>query len=75
MADLLVDLGRNATARRLVSALGLPLPLPTALRRGRGAMPSQPLADQSVVVGAGAVAPLVPMLAATLAATGADPGL
>jgi 3-oxoacyl-[acyl-carrier protein] reductase len=75
MTDLLVDLGRNATARRLVSALGLPLPLPTALRRGRGPMPSQPLSDQSVVVGAGAVAPLVPMLAATLAAAGADPWL
>ena len=34
MTDLLVELGRNATARRLVSALGLPLPLPTVLRRG-----------------------------------------
>ena len=34
MTDLLLDLGRNATTRRLVGVLGLPLPVPTALRRG-----------------------------------------
>jgi len=73
MTDLLVELGRNATARRLVSALGLPLPLPVALRRGRGPLPSQPLADQSVVVGSGAEAPLLAMLASALTEAGADP--
>lgn len=73
MSDLLVELGRNAAARRLVSALGLPLPLPVALRRGRGPLPSQPLADQPVVVGAGPVAPLLAMLASSLAEAGADP--
>ena len=75
MTDLLVELGRNATARRLVSALGLPLPLPTVLRRGRGALPSRPLADQAVVVGAAGAAALVPMLAGTLGPAGADPFL
>ncbi|MDO9022603.1 MAG: 3-oxoacyl-ACP reductase [Myxococcales bacterium] len=73
MTDLLVDLGRNATARRLIGALGLPLPLPTALRRGRGPMPALCLADQSVVVGAAGAGGLVPMLAETLAAAGARP--
>ncbi|MBP6831966.1 MAG: hypothetical protein KA978_14360, partial [Deltaproteobacteria bacterium] len=75
MTDLLVELGRNTAARRLVSALGLPLPLPVALRRGRGPLPSQPLADQSVVVGAGAEAPLLAMLASALTEAGADPWL
>lgn len=75
MTDLLVELGRNTTARRLVSALGLPLPLPVALRRGRGPLPSQPLADQSVVVGAGTEAPLLAMLASALTGAGADPWL
>ena len=73
MTDLLVDLGRNATARRLIGALGLPLPLPTALRRGRGPMPALCLADQAVVVGAAGAGALVPMLAETLAASGARP--
>lgn len=75
MTDLLVELGRNTAARRLVSALGLPLPLPVALRRANGPMPSQPLADQSVVVGAGPVAPLLAMLASALTGAGADPWL
>jgi 3-oxoacyl-[acyl-carrier protein] reductase len=75
MTDLLVEIGRNASARRLIGALGLPLPLPTALRRGRGALPSQPLADQSVVVGAAGDGALVPMLAETLGAAGANPYL
>jgi 3-oxoacyl-[acyl-carrier protein] reductase len=73
MTDLLLDLGRNATARRLIGALGLPLPLPTALRRGRGPMPALCLADQAVVVGAAGAGALVPMLAETLAAAGARP--
>ena len=73
MTDLLLDLGRNATARRLIGALGLPLPLPTALRRGRGPMPALVLADQAVVVGAAGAGALVPMLAETLAAAGANP--
>ncbi len=75
MSDLLVELGRNPNARRFVQALGLPLPLPTALRRAKGPLPSQPLTDQTVVVGASDAGELVDMLAATLPAAGANPVL
>lgn len=75
MSDLLVELGRNPNARRFVQALGLPLPLPTALRRGRGPLPSQPLADCTVVVGAGDASELVGVLAEALPAAGANPVL
>ncbi|MDB4931763.1 MAG: 3-oxoacyl-[acyl-carrier protein] reductase, partial [Myxococcaceae bacterium] len=68
MSDLLLELGRNARARRLIDSLGLPLPLPTVLRRGRGALSSLPLADRAVVVGAAGDAGLVGLLAETLAA-------
>lgn len=75
MSDLLIELGRNPNARRLVQALGLPLPLPTALRRAKGPLPSQPLTDQTVVVGAGDAGELVGVLAETLPAAGANPVL
>jgi 3-oxoacyl-[acyl-carrier protein] reductase len=75
VSDLLLEIGRNARARRLIDSLGLPLPLPTVLRRGRGAIGPRPLADRAVVVGAAGEAALVGVLADALAAAGADPWL
>lgn len=75
MSDLLVELGRNPNARRLVQSLGLPLPLPTALRRSKGPLPSQPLADRTVLVGGSDASELVGVLAETLPAAGANPVL
>ena len=72
MSDLLLDLGKNPRARALVRSLGLPIPLPQPLKRERGAWPARPLADRRVVVSATPSAELVPELAATLAAAGAD---
>ncbi len=75
MTDPLVELGRNATARRLFKSLGLPLPLPAALRRTRGTLAAQPLADRSVLVGAADRPALLATVAETLAPAGAAPWL
>lgn len=70
MSDMLVELGANPTARKLIAALGLPLPLPQRLRRGRGPWRAQPLADGAAVVDVGAGGALGAVLAATLAPAG-----
>jgi 3-oxoacyl-[acyl-carrier protein] reductase len=72
MSDFLLELSKNPRARALVGALGLPIPLPQALKRDRGAWVARPLADNSVAVGAAPGAELVSVLAETLAAAGAD---
>lgn len=49
MNDLLLKLAGNATARRAVRTLGLPLPLPQTLQRATGRDTATPLADLKVV--------------------------
>lgn len=73
MTDVLLELGRNPQARRVLKALGLPIPLPQALRRDRGPWTARPLADRCAVVGASAGAELVGVIAECLTAAGADP--
>ncbi|HLK41550.1 MAG TPA: 3-oxoacyl-ACP reductase [Polyangiaceae bacterium] len=75
MSDFLVELGKNPRARALVQSLGLPIPLPQALKRERGPWRERPLADATVAVGATSGAELVPALAECLAAAGANPYL
>jgi 3-oxoacyl-[acyl-carrier protein] reductase len=75
MSDFLVELGKNPRARALVQSLGLPIPLPQALKRDKGPWRERPFSDARVVVGATASAELVPALAECLAAGGADPYL
>lgn len=70
--DVLLDLGRNPNARKLVKALGLPIPLPQSLRRDPKPWTARPLMDRRVVVGATDGAELVTTLAASLASAGAD---
>lgn len=71
MSDMLLEIGKNPQARKLIKTLGLPLPMPEALRRERGAVGARPLQDRKVVVaGKGE---LVGVIAETLAAAGADP--
>lgn len=72
MSDFLVELGKNTTARSLVKSLGLPIPLPQALRRDRGPWRERPLADSRVAVGAAGGAELTRTLAECLAAAGAN---
>jgi 3-oxoacyl-[acyl-carrier protein] reductase len=82
MADRLLQLSANSTARKLVSSLGLPLSLPQVLRRDHGPWQEQPLRDRLVTVGTadaedgadegGAVSPI---LAETLSRAGANTSL
>ncbi|MBL8715369.1 MAG: 3-oxoacyl-ACP reductase [Myxococcales bacterium] len=72
MNDLLLELGKNKNARRLLGSLGLPLPLPESLRRERGPLVARPLADRAVAVAAPRGGTLLATIAETLTAAGAD---
>ncbi len=72
MSDFLLELSKNPRARAVVSALGLPIPLPQPLKRDRGPWQQRPLADTRVAVGAAEGAELVPAIAEALAGAGAD---
>ncbi|MBW2257825.1 MAG: 3-oxoacyl-ACP reductase [Deltaproteobacteria bacterium] len=75
MADFLVELGTHPRARRVIKALGLPIPLPAKLEREAGPWRECPLQDRPVMVCAGPGAELTAVLADTLTAAGADPWL
>lgn len=72
--DLLLDLGTNPVARKLVKGLGLPLSLPQALARELGAWRAHPLEGTRVVVLGGPGARLLDPLAAIAAGAGAPVG-
>lgn len=71
--DLLLEVGKNPQARKLVKTLGLPIPLPERLRRDEGPWTAMPLKDERVLVGAGGAPELLGAVAESLAAAGADP--
>ncbi|MBI4700127.1 MAG: 3-oxoacyl-ACP reductase [Deltaproteobacteria bacterium] len=73
MSDMLVSLGQNPRARKLIKSLGLPIPLPEKLKRAAGPWEERPLHDRGVLVGAAAGATLGPAIAAALAGAGANP--
>ncbi len=73
MSDFLLELGRNPRARKLVQSLGLPLPMPQALKRARGPWSERPLQDRDIVVGAAIQAPLLKAIARTVVVAGANP--
>jgi 3-oxoacyl-[acyl-carrier protein] reductase len=70
MSDFLLDLSRNPTAKKLIQAAGLPIPLPTPLERPKGPITEQVLRDKLVhVAGEGQ---LTDALAEILAVAGAN---
>jgi len=77
MSDYLVNLGANPSARKLVKSLGLPLPLPQKLSRGKGAWAPRPVDGRAVWVGlAGpADATVQSALGAAIPALGAEVAL
>lgn len=50
MSDYLIELGKNATARKLVKTLGLPLPMPQELRRSDKPRQARPLVGRNVAL-------------------------
>ncbi|MCA9569206.1 MAG: 3-oxoacyl-ACP reductase [Myxococcales bacterium] len=75
MADRLVDLAARPAARKWITRLGLPVPLPQTLRRPEGPWVERPLADRDVLFGTTGESALGDVLATTLAASGANPWL
>jgi 3-oxoacyl-[acyl-carrier protein] reductase len=75
MTDVLLQIGSNPAARNWLRRLGLPLPLPVALRRATGPWEPQPLAGEIVVSGttpSGATEPLAREVAEHLLLAGAE---
>jgi 3-oxoacyl-[acyl-carrier protein] reductase len=73
MTDMLLSVTTNPHARRLVRALGLPLPLPEPLARERGPWTARPLEDACIVVSAASgPSELSDGIAAALGRAGAD---
>jgi 3-oxoacyl-[acyl-carrier protein] reductase len=73
MTDRLLELSKNDGAKKLIRSLGLPLPLPQALRRAKGPRRERPLADDDVLVVTGDRSTVAAVLANTLAEAGANP--
>jgi 3-oxoacyl-[acyl-carrier protein] reductase len=76
MNDILLQLGQNPQARKLVKTLGLPLPMPQTLARAKGPMEQRPLHDYEIAVGGHpgeGQSVLVDVVAATLTQAGATP--
>ncbi len=74
MSDFLLELGKNPTARKMIKTLGLPVPVPQALKRSRGPRSERPLHDLEVAFGSHGEgqSALISALAAALPRTGAD---
>jgi 3-oxoacyl-[acyl-carrier protein] reductase len=72
MTDFLLELGKNPTARKLIQTVGLPVPIPQALRRAKGPAEERPLHDHDIVYGAGPEGVMTPVVATTLTRAGAD---
>jgi 3-oxoacyl-[acyl-carrier protein] reductase len=71
MSDFLLELSQNPTAKKLIQAAGLPIPMPAVLERPRGAQTEQVLKDEPVTVGGEGT--LGEVLANTLVIAGAQP--
>jgi 3-oxoacyl-[acyl-carrier protein] reductase len=74
MNDILLQIGQNPQARRLVKTLGLPLPIPQSLARAKTAMEERPLHDYEIAVGGYSgegESAIIEVLAQTLAKAGA----
>ncbi|MBX7097348.1 MAG: 3-oxoacyl-ACP reductase [Myxococcaceae bacterium] len=70
MSDVLLE---NPWARKAITSLGLPLPVPERLLRASSAWEERPLADEPVAFGAAPGSALVAVVARTLTAAGANP--
>jgi 3-oxoacyl-[acyl-carrier protein] reductase len=78
MTDYLVQISQNKQLRNVIKGIGLPIPMPEPLRRGKGALEERPLDGRRVVYGRVAGASddasgaMTRAIAETLARAGAD---
>ncbi|HTQ48947.1 MAG TPA: hypothetical protein VMI75_39585, partial [Polyangiaceae bacterium] len=72
MNDVLLEVTRNPAARGIIKSLGLPIPLPERLARGKGPWSALALDGRAVAVGACSGAELLPRAADALASAGAS---
>ena len=72
MTDYLLELGANPQARRILNAIGFPLPLPQKLARDNSPWQERPLAGANVVLGAAQGSELAEKLASHLTKAGAS---
>jgi 3-oxoacyl-[acyl-carrier protein] reductase len=72
MSDFLVELGTKKTARRVIGRLGLPIPLPQKLTRGKGPWEERPLDDLPALVAQVRRGDFAAAIGHTLAGTGAN---
>src|ERR671939_403312 len=73
MSDFLLSLGQSPQARKIVRGLGLPIPLPQTLRRGRGPYEDRPLDGETVIVGGALAGPLARVIAEAIIGSGGVP--
>jgi 3-oxoacyl-[acyl-carrier protein] reductase len=73
MSDFLLELSKNAQARRFIENLGLPIPMPQDLSRDWGPAKERPLRDRAVAVYTTPESRIAGRLATALAEAGADP--
>jgi len=71
MNDVLLEVTRNPAARGIIKSVGLPIPLPEKLARGKGPWSPLALDGRAIVVGACSGAELLPRGADSLASAGA----
>jgi 3-oxoacyl-[acyl-carrier protein] reductase len=57
MSDVLLKVGANGPARRLLKTMGLPLTLPAPLQRAEGPWQALPLSGRRIIVGAASSTP------------------
>lgn len=70
MADFLLRLSANRTAKKLIRTLRLPLPLPPVLDRAKAPWEAQPLSGKTAFVGLDAEGALAPVIAETMTGAG-----
>lgn len=75
MNDFLLEIGKNPRARKVLGALGLPLPIPEPLARTRAAYSDLELADRNVAVVAAPGHALAGEIARAIVGAGGNPFL
>ena len=72
MSDFLLELGKNPQARKMISQLGLPIPVPQELKRAPAAWEERPLHNNQVGLYIGQGSAIAKSIATALAMAGAN---